>query len=58
MAKVTVAECLDILSDHKEDMAYKMKRARSPRQKRSIQKTADFFASLVEHLENYQKTLS
>lgn len=58
MAKVTVAECIDILSDHREDMAYKIKRARSPQQKRNAQRTADFFAALVEHLENYQKTLS
>lgn len=58
MAKVTVAECLEILSFHNEDMAYKIKRERSPQQKRNLQRTADFFASLVEHLENYQKTLS
>lgn len=58
MAKVNLESCIKTAKEIAEEHLYKVKAARSPRNKRLAQTSLDFWQSISEHLENYQKTLS
>ena len=49
-------EILKAVDEMLEDMEYKLKHAKSPKSKRSIKHTHDFFASIKHHLTKVGKT--
>lgn len=58
MAKVNLESCIKTAKEIAEDLEYKLKAARDPKKKRLAQTSFDYWTSVAEHLENYQKTIS
>lgn len=58
MAKINLESCIKTAKEIAEDHEYKLKTSRDPKKKRLAQTSLDYWQSVAEHLENYQKTLS
>ena len=58
MAKVNLESCIKTAKEIAEDHEYRLKTARNPKNKRLAQTSLDYWSSVAEHLENYQKAIS
>lgn len=52
MAKMSIEECITTASNMADDMQYKVKKAKDPKNKRGYQHSLDFWLSIKEHLQN------
>lgn len=52
MAKISIEQCIKTSSEMMEEMKYKTQRAKDPGNKRTYQRTFDFWESINEHLQS------
>lgn len=52
MAKLSIEECITTAANIVDDMQYKVKKAKNPKNKRTYQHSLDFWLSIKEHLQS------
>ena len=52
MAKISIEQCITTATNMTDDLQYKLKKAKDPKNKRTYQHSLDFWMSIKEHLQS------